>query len=201
MMSNKQVFKQDYAVNKEQRNALNGHHSLVVWFTGLSGSGKSTLANEIEIELNKRKIRTYILDGDNLRKGLNKDLSFSDNDRKENIRRVAEVSKILMDAGTVVLSAFITPFENDRELIKLLIGSDHFIEIFVDCPLEVCEKRDTKGLYEKARNGEILNFTGISSAYEIPKQPNLTINTSVNSVADCTEQILNCILKKILMHE
>jgi adenylyl-sulfate kinase len=201
MMNDKQVFKQDYAINKEQRNALNGHYSLVVWFTGLSGSGKSTLANEIEIELNKREIRTYILDGDNLRKGLNKDLSFSDNDRKENIRRVAEVSKILMDAGTVVLSAFITPFENDRELIKLLIGSDHFIEIFVDCPLEVCEKRDTKGLYEKARNGEILNFTGISSAYEIPKQPNLTINTSVNSVADCTEQILNCILKKILMHE
>lgn len=158
------------------------HDPKVIWFTGLSGSGKSTLAERLQQHFLQSNIRSYILDGDNVRQGLNKDLGFSDSDRKENIRRVAEVSKLFLDTGTVVLSAFISPFNADRRMAKDIIGPGNIIEVFVDCPLEICEKRDVKGLYKKVRAGEIKNFTGISSAYERPMNPDIIIRTDNQSV-------------------
>ena len=163
------VHKQALSIARAERERLNGHPGKVIWFTGLSGSGKSTLANALEVELHKQGMRTYILDGDNIRQGLNKDIGFTDADRVENIRRVAEVAKLMMDAGLIVMTAFISPFRQEREMARELIGSDNFIEVYVDTPLDLCEQRDVKGLYKKARAGEIPNMTGVNSPYEAPE--------------------------------
>ena len=180
-----------FTVNRANREKLGGHKALVIWFTGLSGAGKSTLANLLEIELHKRGKRTYILDGDNIRQGLNKDLGFTDSDREENIRRIAEVSKLMMDAGLIVITAFISPFQRDRELVRELIGADHFFEIYVSTSLADCEARDPKGLYLKARAGEIPHFSGVSSPYEPPIQPHMTVNAiSETSPNTLVEEIL-----------
>ena len=174
------VHRQALSITREDRERLNGHKGKVIWFTGLSGSGKSTLANALEKELHAQGKRTYILDGDNVRQGLNKDLGFTDADRVENIRRVAEVAKLMMDAGMIVMTAFISPFRAEREMARELIGSGNFIEVFVNTPLEVCERRDPKGLYKKARGGELPNMTGIGSPYEYPERPELIFTRGTN---------------------
>jgi adenylylsulfate kinase len=180
----------DAAVTKESRRRQNKHGSFVLWFTGLSGSGKSTVANAVAKELYEREIKSYVLDGDNVRHGLNKDLGFSDDDRTENIRRIGEVSKLFVDAGQVVLTAFISPFKGDRELVRNLLEENEFIEVYVKCPVAECEKRDPKGLYEKARKGLIKDFTGIDSPYEEPYQPELVIETDSSSIEECVEQVI-----------
>ena len=195
------LTRQQYAVKRQDRNKLNQHSSFLVWFTGLSGSGKSTLANLLEIELLSRGIHTYLLDGDNVRLGLNKDLSFSETDRTENIRRVGEVSKLMIDAGLVTIAAFISPFNADREKVKKSVGIENYIEIYVNTPIEVCIERDTKGLYDKAIKGEILNFTGISSPYEIPESPSLIISTSEIANDQAISKILNLVLAKLNQHD
>ena len=169
---------------------------MILWFTGLSGSGKSTLANALEEKLYSLNMKTYVLDGDNVRKGLCNDLGFSEKDRVENIRRIGEVSNLMMDAGLIVMSAFISPFRSDRRIVRKLVKKDHFIEIFVDAPLDVCESRDVKGLYKKARTGEIKDFTGVSSPYERPEKAELTINTDDNSIENCIEMILDYLKNK-----
>ncbi len=174
-MSNNNIVHHNHEVTKKQRASIKNQKPCILWFTGLSGSGKSTIANAVEVELNRLNKHTYLLDGDNIRLGLNKGLSFSDEDRVENIRRIGEVSKLFVDSGTIVLTAFISPFVKDRQIVRELVEDKEFIEIFIDTPLEICESRDVKGLYKKARNGEILNFTGINSSYEIPDNPNLHI--------------------------
>jgi adenylylsulfate kinase len=185
-------------VTPEKREELNGHRSLCVWLTGLSGSGKSTLANEIENMLHQKGIRTYLLDGDNIRHGLNRDLGFEDKDRKENIRRVGETAKLFVDAGLVVITAFISPFKIDREIIRNSFPGNKFIEVFVDCDLETCEKRDPKNLYKKARTEQISAFTGISSPYEKPDSPELHIFNGIGSdVSANAETIFNYIIKLI----
>ncbi|QTL39381.1 adenylyl-sulfate kinase [Xenorhabdus budapestensis] len=165
-------------VNRKQREAVNGHPALVIWFTGLSGSGKSTLAGMLEQALFSQGIKTYLLDGDNVRHGLCRDLGFSDADRQENIRRVGEVAKLMVDAGLVVLTAFISPSRVERQKIRQSMESGQFIEVFVDTPLAICESRDPKGLYKKARAGEIPNFTGIDATYEVPEQPDIYLDGS-----------------------
>lgn len=192
------IVPQDYRISKNDRRELNGHGSVIVWFTGLSGSGKSTLANAVEQELFKQGIRTYVLDGDNIRHGLNNNVDFSVEGRTENIRRIGEVAKLFIDAGVVVLTAFISPFKSDRDRVRSLVGSEEFIEVFVDCPLEICEQRDVKGLYKKARAGEIADFTGISSPFESPENPELTIATGTIPLHQSVEQVTNFILKKII---
>ncbi|RLQ95887.1 adenylyl-sulfate kinase [Falsibacillus albus] len=184
------------AITKEQRRKKNHHHSFVLWFTGLSGSGKSTLANAVAAQLFEKGINHYILDGDNIRHGLNRDLSFSDEDRKENIRRIAEVSKLFVDSGTVVLTAFISPFIQDRRKAKELLDDNEFLEVFVDCPLKECEERDPKGLYQKARNGEIPQFTGIDSPYEVPLNPDLVIKTDQLSLRDSAGAVIALLKQK-----
>jgi adenylyl-sulfate kinase len=184
-------------VSKEQREQLMQQRARLIWFTGLSGSGKSTLAVQLEAQLFARGFKTYLLDGDNIRSGLNKDLSFTDEGRVENIRRIGEVSKLLLDAGVVVLSAFISPFKADREQVKAIVGASDYIEIFVDTPLEVCEQRDVKGLYKKARAGEVKNFTGIDSPYEKPESPDLVIKTEVLTVEQSVGRLLHVVLPKI----
>ena len=181
----------DTAITKNERKVNNGHGSAVLWFTGLSGSGKSTLANAVSASLFQRGIHEYVLDGDNIRHGLNKDLGFSDHDRTENIRRIGEVSKLFVDSGTIVTTAFISPFRSDRDQVRSLFSEGEFIEVFVDCPLEECERRDPKKLYEKARRGEIKDFTGIDSPYEAPETPELTIQTGSLSVEEAVETILS----------
>lgn len=179
-------------VNKIDREKLNGHKGTCLWFTGLSGSGKSTLANALEFELNKLGVHTYLLDGDNVRHGLNNNLDFSDEGRKENIRRIGEVAKLFVDAGIVVLTAFISPFCEDRDKARNILNEGEFIEVFVDADLETCESRDPKGLYKKARNGEIKDFTGISSPYEEPLNPELIIDNGKNSdLQKNVEKIVN----------
>ena len=184
------VHRQALVVDKEARAKLNGHAGKVLWFTGLSGSGKSTIANALEQVLHKRGIRTYILDGDNVRHGLNKDLGFTDADRIENIRRISEVAKLMVDAGIVVLTAFISPFRSERDMARSLFEENEFLEIYVDVPLETAESRDPKGLYRKARRGELPNFTGIDSAYEAPENPEVDVDSGKLSVDECVEQIL-----------
>ena len=186
----------NFKIDKKSRNNLNKHNSFVIWFTGLSGSGKSTICNSLEELLNTKKINTFTLDGDSVRNGLNKDLGFSDEDRSENIRRVAEVSKILMNAGNVVLSSFITPFNKDRELAKKIIGENNFIEVFVNTSLETCIDRDPKGLYAKSKSGIIKNMTGIDSDYEIPKSFDIEISES-NTLEESIE-ILYALIKNKL---
>lgn len=187
------VHRQALSITREDRERLNGHKGKVIWFTGLSGSGKSTIANTLEKELHAQGKRTYILDGDNVRQGLNRDLGFTDADRVENIRRVAEVAKLMMDAGLIVMTAFISPFRAERQMARELIGEDNFIEVFVDTPLAVCEQRDPKGLYKKARAGQLPNMTGINSPYEAPLNSNLTINTVVTNAEQSHEQIIKII--------
>ena len=184
------VHRQAVVVDKAARNKLNGHRGKVLWFTGLSGSGKSTVANAVEQALYKRGIRTYLLDGDNVRHGLNHDLGFTDADRIENIRRVSEVAKLMVDAGLVVLTAFISPFKSERDMARSLFEPDEFVEIYMDVPLDTAEQRDPKGLYRKARRGELPNFTGIDSAYEEPETPDLRIRTDEISIEECVELIL-----------
>lgn len=184
-------------VNREQREALLKQQSVLIWFTGLSGSGKSTLAIQLEAELYARGYKTYLLDGDNMRSGLNKDLSFTDEGREENIRRIGEVSKLFLDAGFVVLSAFISPFRADRDQVRSIVGSENHIEVFVDCPIEVCEERDVKGLYKKARAGVIKNFTGIDSPYERPENPDISIHSDQLSVSDAINTLLEKVLSRI----
>ena len=182
---------QSYKVTKTNREKLHGHNSCLIWFTGLSGSGKSTLANLVEIELHKKGFSTYSLDGDNIRKGINKNLSFTPEDRSENIRRIAEIANLMIDAGILTLAAFISPYIIDREGVKQIVGNDNFIEIYVNTSLEECEKRDTKGLYKKAREGEIKDMTGISSPYEAPINPDLEVATDVKSIEESVDKILN----------
>jgi bifunctional enzyme CysN/CysC len=162
-------YKPSFQITQNKRSKLMGHFPKVIWFTGISGSGKSTLANLLDIELYKKNIHTYTLDGDHLRNGLNKDLGFGDSDRSENIRRAAEVAKLMSEAGLVVICSFISPFELDRKMAREIIGNAQFVEIFLDCPLKECIERDPKGLYKKALNGDIKNFTGIDSPYEKPE--------------------------------
>ncbi len=185
------VHRQALSITREDRERLNDHKGKVIWFTGLSGSGKSTLANALEQELHAQGKRTYILDGDNIRQGLNKDLGFTDADRVENIRRVAEVAKLMMDAGLVVMTAFISPFRAEREMARQLIGEANFIEVFVDTPLDVCEQRDPKGLYKKARSGLLPNMTGINSPYEAPFKPTLRINADQNELETALSQLID----------
>jgi bifunctional enzyme CysN/CysC len=189
----KNVHRHKLDVDKETRRHLNGHTSKVLWFTGLSGSGKSTIANALERALHDQGIRTYLLDGDNIRHGLNNDLGFTDADRVENIRRIGEVAKLMVDAGVVVLTAFISPFAAERRMARDLFEDGEFIEIHVDTPLEIAESRDPKGLYKKARKGEIPNFTGISSPYEAPENPEIRVSTEISSVdeivADLVKQL------------
>ncbi|ART74974.1 adenylyl-sulfate kinase [Sutcliffiella horikoshii] len=180
----------EQTITKEERRAQNGHGSCVLWFTGLSGSGKSTIANAVSTELYRQSINEYVLDGDNVRHGLNKDLGFSDADRNENIRRIGEVAKLFVDSGKIVTTAFISPFQADRDQVRKLFEAGEFIEVFVDCPLEECEKRDPKQLYEKARRGEIKDFTGIDSPYEKPPQAEINIESGTQTVEEAVSTIL-----------
>jgi len=195
-MLNENIVWHDHHVTKEERAAIKYQRSCILWFTGLSGSGKSTVANAVESRLLALQKHTYLLDGDNIRMGLNKGLTFSDEDRVENIRRIGEVSKLFVDAGTIVLTAFISPFQKERDVVRALVEEGEFIEVFIDTPLEVCESRDPKGLYEKARRGEIPNFTGISSPYEAPEDPEIHVRTAERTVEESAEQIVEYLKEK-----
>lgn len=184
------IIKHNYAITRQQREEVNKHQSFVLWFTGLSGSGKSTIANEVEKELFQKGYLTYALDGDNIRNGINNDLGFTPEDRKENLRRIAEVAKLFVDAGIITLAAFISPTHKDRMGIKNIIGKEKFYEIYIDTPLEICEQRDPKGLYKKARLGEIKNFTGIDAPYEPPENPDLHIKTADTPLESCVKKVI-----------
>jgi adenylyl-sulfate kinase len=188
-------------VSAAERQRLMSQKPKLIWFTGLSGSGKSTLAVQLEASLHAQGFKTYLLDGDNIRSGLNKDLTFTDDARVENIRRIAEVSKLFLDAGVVLLSAFISPFQADREQVRRIVGEENYIEVFVDAPLEVCEQRDVKGLYRKARAGEVANFTGISSPYEKPSHPDVVIATDKMTVEESLEALMKAIVPRIVSGE
>lgn len=177
------------SVTRARRESMNGHRGAIIWFTGLSGAGKSTLAHALEEVLHQRGCRTFVLDGDNVRHGLCRDLGFTFQDRSENIRRVGEVAKLMMEAGVIVLTAFISPFQKDRELVRTMVEPNDFVEIYCDCPIQACEARDVKGLYKKARLGEIYEFTGISSPYEAPENPNLIVNTSETDINRSVQQV------------
>jgi adenylyl-sulfate kinase len=181
---------QNNKVTKEQRVEIKANKPCVIWFTGLSGSGKSTIANALEEALNFRKCHTYLLDGDNIRMGLNKNLGFTNEDRKENIRRIAEASKLFVDAGIIVICAFISPFKEERELARSLVEKSEFIEVFVDTPLSICIERDPKGLYKKALNGEIKNFTGLDSEYQRPENPEITLKSQSEKIEDSVGRIM-----------
>jgi adenylylsulfate kinase len=185
------VYWHQGAITRSDRQRLNGHQGFTIWFTGLSGSGKSTLAVATEEALYERGFHTFILDGDNVRHGLNKDLGFSPADREENIRRLGEVAKILRDCGLINLVAFISPYRKDRRMARSLSEDDSFVEVFVDCPVEICEKRDPKGVYQKARQGIIKSFTGISAPYEPPERPELHLKTDQLSVGECVHRIMS----------
>jgi len=199
-MSNENIVWHDHQVTKIERARLKGQKPCILWFTGLSGSGKSTLANAVESRLFELGKHTYLLDGDNIRLGLNKGLSFSDEDRIENIRRIGEVSKLFVDAGTIVLTAFISPFQKERDAVRALVKDGEFIEVFVDTPLEVCESRDPKGLYQKARKGEIPSFTGISSPYEAPLHPEIHLYTNTQTIESSVNDIINYLQKENYIH-
>lgn len=193
----KNTTKYQFTVSQSEREKLNKHKAFLIWFTGLSGSGKSTIANALEFELYSRNISTYVLDGDNIRQGINKDLGFSSEHRTENIRRIAEVAHLFVDAGLVTIASFVSPYQKDREEVKKIVGDDKVIEIYVSTSLEECERRDVKGLYQKARNGEITNMTGISAPYEAPLSADLEIDTESLSVEDCVKEILQLIEKRL----
>lgn len=177
-------------ITREDREKQNQHKSVVLWFTGLSGSGKSTLAHAVEEKLHLLNAHSFVLDGDNVRHGLCDDLTFSDTDRKENIRRIGNVAKLFLDAGTIVLTAFISPFKADRDLARSMTPAGNFIEIYCNTDIEICEKRDVKGYYQKARTGEIPNYTGISSPYEVPVNPELIVNTGTDSLEKCVDEVI-----------
>ena len=193
----KNIVRHSYTVDKISRSKLKKHQAVLLWFTGLSGSGKSTIANRVEQELHEKGIHTYTLDGDNVRKGLNNDLSFSPEDRTENIRRIAETANLMIDSGLVVLAAFVSPYKKDRENIRKIVGSENMIEIYINTSLEECERRDVKGLYKKARAGEIKNMTGISAPYEAPLHPEIEVKTEELNVDEATEQIINFLYPKL----
>ena len=195
-LTNQHTVWHEPTINRKDREALNKQRSCILWFTGLSGAGKSTLAHALEDRLHGLGKRTYVLDGDNIRKGLCNDLGFSDEDRTENIRRIGEVAKLMIDAGIIVMTAFISPFRNDRQVARDLVKDGDFIEVFCDAPLDICEDRDVKGLYKKARAGEIPEFTGISSPYEEPLDPELKIDTARLSVDECIDSIIEYLEKK-----
>ena len=180
-------------VSRQRREQLNGHRSAAVWFTGLSGAGKSTLAHAVEEELHQLGCRTFVFDGDNVRHGLCSDLGFSIKDRTENIRRIGEMAKLFVEAGVIALTAFISPLRADRERVRKLIGDTDFIEVYVKCPVSVCETRDVKGMYKKARAGLIEEFTGISSPYEEPENPDIVIDTTQETVEACVSKVIACI--------
>lgn len=194
-MIDKNILWHETHVDKEERSKHKGQKPCILWFTGLSGSGKSTLANALESKLLELKFHTYLLDGDNIRHGLNRDLGFDESSRIENIRRIGEVSKLFVDSGTIVLTAFISPFVKDREIVRDLVEDAEFIEIFVDTPLEICESRDPKGLYKKAREGEIKNFTGIDSPYEKPINPNIHVENSEEGIDESVDKIVSYLQK------
>ncbi len=192
----KNIIPHDYKISREERRKAHGHNSFLVFFTGLSGSGKSTVANALEQKLYEQNIHTYVLDGDNVRRGINRNLSFSPEDRSENIRRIGEISKLFVDAGLVVLAAFVAPYEKDRTDIRDLVGVENYVEVFVNTSLEVCEARDVKGLYAKARKGEIKNMTGISAPYEEPRNPTVEV-THEHSIEEAVEIIYRTIENKL----
>jgi len=194
------IIKHSYQVSKQDRANANNHNSFLVWFTGLSGSGKSTIANLVEHQLHKMGVKTYTLDGDNVRKGLNKDLTFSPQDRTENIRRIAETANLMVDAGLVVLAAFVSPYKKDRQNIRTILKDANFVEVFINTSLEECEKRDVKGLYKKARAGEIKNMTGISAPYEAPVNPDIEIKTENESIENSVKKIVDFITEKLKLN-
>ena len=196
MEATKNIVWHAATIGKQDRHRMNGHKSAVLWYTGLSGAGKSTLANKVEEKLFERGIHTYVLDGDNVRMGLNKGLGFTAEDRKENIRRIGEVAKLFVDAGVIVSTAFVSPYTADRDLVRALVPEGEFVEIYVAASLEVCETRDTKGLYKKARAGEIKNFTGISDPYEAPENAELTVDTGGQTLDESAEVVLNYLESK-----
>ena len=183
-------------VTRQRREELNDHKSVIIWFTGLSGSGKSTLAHSVEEELYKLNCRTFVLDGDNVRHGLSSNLTFSDNDRKENIRRIGETAKLMMEAGVIAITAFISPFREDRDLVRRLLPQKDFIEIYCKASLEICESRDVKGLYRRARAGEIKDYTGIDSPYEAPDNPELVIDTDSESLKESIAKVVDFLKSK-----
>ncbi len=192
---NKNIRWHHATVTRQDREKLNGHRSFILWFTGLSGAGKSTLAHRVEELLFLRGCRTFVFDGDNVRHGLCSDLGFGSKDRHENIRRIGEMSKLFIEAGVIALTAFISPFRSDRDMVRSLVDEGDFIEIFCDTPLDVCEQRDVKGLYQKARRGEIKDFTGISSPYEAPENPEIIVKTGSEPLDECARQILDYLEK------
>ncbi|MGW7976941.1 adenylyl-sulfate kinase [Staphylococcus xylosus] len=191
MTTSKNITWHASEVTKEERQQRKKHKSAVIWFTGLSGSGKSTISVALEKALYDQQVHTYRLDGDNVRHGLNKNLGFSPDDRTENIRRIGEVSKLMVDAGLVTVTAFISPYQADRDVVRELLTEDEFIEVYTSCSLDECEARDPKGLYQKARNGEIQGFTGINAPYEEPQNPEIVIDTEQYSVEDAVTQIID----------
>lgn len=196
-MSKINIFHQEYAVKRENQSQLKGHKSLAFWFTGLSGSGKSTIANAFSQRLMEEKKHCYVLDGDNIRLGLNAGLGFSPEDRQENLRRIGEVSKLMVDAGLITIAAFVSPTISDRKIVREIIGDQDFIEVFVNTPLETCEQRDVKGLYKKARAGEIKNFTGIDAPYESPVNPDIELKTKDLSVEESVNELMKLVEGKI----
>jgi adenylylsulfate kinase len=195
----KNVQPQHFKATMNDRIMINGHKPLAIWFTGLSGAGKSTIADALEQKLLSEGIHTYILDGDNMRNGICLDLNFSNEDRKENIRRAGEIAKLFVDAGTVVITSFISPFEQDRLTAKRTIGADYYVEVYVNTSLEICEERDPKGLYKKVRAGEIADFTGISSPYEAPKYADIEIRTEMETVNEAVDKIWKVVQPKIAL--
>jgi adenylylsulfate kinase len=192
----KDLYWHEHSISVDERRTSYNYRSCVIWFTGLSAAGKSTLANSLTTRLHMIGVKGYVLDGDNIRHGLNKDLGFSPEDRKENIRRIGEVAKLFVDAGVIAMTAFISPYREDRKTARDLLKEDEFIEVFVKCSLSECEKRDPKGIYKKARSGEIKEFTGISAPYEDPENPEIVLETDKASLEECIETILNYLLEK-----
>ncbi|AWB66740.1 adenylyl-sulfate kinase [Saccharobesus litoralis] len=188
---NENIVWHNTSVSKQQRAEQKQQKPCILWFTGLSGSGKSTVANAVEQKLFDAGCHSYLLDGDNIRHGINKGLTFSDEDRVENIRRIGEISKLFVDSGLIVLTAFISPFQADRQLVRELVGDAEFLEVFIDTPIEVCEQRDPKGLYQKARKGEIKHFTGIDSPYEAPENPEIVVKTAELNIEQCAEHVVS----------
>ncbi|PYF06193.1 adenylyl-sulfate kinase [Ureibacillus chungkukjangi] len=186
----------DASIGKTERREKNKHQSFILWFTGLSASGKSSIANALARELFERGNQTFVLDGDNIRHGLNKDLGFDEESRKENIRRIGEVSKLFVESGQIVLTAFISPYQEDRDVVRALVEEGEFIEVFVKCSVEECERRDPKGLYKKARNEEIKNFTGISAPYEAPVNPEIIVDSENFSIEECAQQLIEILVEK-----
>ena len=196
-MKSSNVSRQHYKISKADRSTLLNQKSAIIWLTGLSGSGKSTISDRLEQVLHEQGFATYLLDGDNIRHGLNSNIDFSDAGRTENIRRIGEVARLFVDAGIIVITAFISPFKKDRLLVRKLVGENEFVEVFVKCPIEICEARDVKGLYARARAGEIPEFTGISSPFEEPENPEVLVCSDISDIEECVNQILEIAYKKI----